>query len=81
VFHRRTEPRNNKVAEDGSHQLQERMEILRVLGLADDYRAQHNSVCPDANFDSIFVTSLAPSGRLLGSWVKHPDLLEAPFTF
>lgn len=46
------------------------MELLRVLGLADEYRAQAEAVSIDANFDSIFVTSLAPAGRLLGSWVS-----------
>jgi FAD-dependent monooxygenase len=45
------------------------MEILRMLGLADDYRAQVDAVGADANFDSIFVTSLSPAGRLLADWV------------
>ena len=45
------------------------MEILIFLGLANNYRAQDGAVGPDSNFDSLFVTSLAPSGRLLGSWV------------
>jgi FAD-dependent monooxygenase len=45
------------------------MEILRMLGLADDYRAQANAVRADANFDSVFVTSLSPEGRLLADWV------------
>ncbi|CEL00428.1 hypothetical protein ASPCAL00030 [Aspergillus calidoustus] len=51
------------------------MEILRVLGLADDYRAQVNAVGADANFDSVFVTSLAPEGRLLADW-KIPSVNE-----
>lgn len=46
------------------------MELLRVLGLADEYRAQMEAVSIDANFDSIFITSLAHAGRLLGSWVS-----------
>lgn len=46
------------------------MELLRVLGLADEYRAQVEAVSIDANFDSIFITSLAHEGRLLGSWVS-----------
>ncbi|KAJ5746824.1 hypothetical protein N7520_012006 [Penicillium odoratum] len=44
------------------------MEILRVLGLADDYRAQPGAVGADANFDSIFITSLESCGHLVGSW-------------
>ncbi|PCG97466.1 Monooxygenase, FAD-binding [Penicillium occitanis (nom. inval.)] len=51
------------------------MELLRVLGLADEYRAQAEAVSIDANFDSIFVTSLAPAGRLLGSW-RIPSVRE-----
>ncbi|KAJ0417538.1 FAD binding domain-containing protein [Aspergillus carlsbadensis] len=51
------------------------MEILRVLGLADDYRAQVDAVGADANFDSIFVTSLAGEGRLLADW-KIPSVNE-----
>jgi FAD-dependent monooxygenase len=47
------------------------MEILRVLGLADDYRSQPGSVSADANFDSIFITSLASKGYLLDSWVSE----------
>jgi 2-polyprenyl-6-methoxyphenol hydroxylase-like FAD-dependent oxidoreductase len=45
------------------------MEILRVLGLVDDYRAQAKAVSSDANFDSIFITSLSGEGRSLGDWV------------
>ncbi|KAJ5175577.1 uncharacterized protein N7482_001454 [Penicillium canariense] len=44
------------------------MEILRFLGLADDYRAQHGAVSVDAHFDSIFITSLKSGGHLVGSW-------------
>ncbi|CEJ62861.1 hypothetical protein PMG11_11346 [Penicillium brasilianum] len=51
------------------------MEILRVLGLADDYRAQGNAVGLDANFDSIFITSLSSEGRLLANW-KIPSVIE-----
>ncbi|KAL2807903.1 FAD binding domain-containing protein [Aspergillus granulosus] len=51
------------------------MEIFRVLGLADDYRAQANAVSADANFDSIFVTSMASEGRLLADW-KIPSVQE-----
>jgi hypothetical protein len=46
------------------------MEILRCLGLAEDLRAQQGAVSADANFDSIFVTSLESGGHLLGSWVS-----------
>ncbi|KAJ5100578.1 hypothetical protein N7456_006630 [Penicillium angulare] len=51
------------------------MEILRVLGLADDYRAQAEAVSPDANFNSIFVTGLSSEGRLLADW-KLPSVNE-----
>ncbi|KAL2831603.1 FAD binding domain-containing protein [Aspergillus pseudoustus] len=51
------------------------MELLRVLGLADDYRAQANAVGADANFDSVFVTSMGPQGRLLADW-KIPSVAE-----
>ncbi|KAJ5263382.1 hypothetical protein N7478_010987 [Penicillium angulare] len=44
------------------------MEILRVLGLADEYRAQAEAVSSDANFNSVFVTSLSGEGRLLADW-------------
>lgn len=47
------------------------MEILRVLGLADDYRAQAEAVSSDANFNSIFVTGLSSEGCLLADWVCH----------
>lgn len=45
------------------------MEIFRVLALADDYRAQPSAVSPDANFNSIFTTSLQAGGHLLATWV------------
>ncbi|KAL2796952.1 FAD binding domain-containing protein [Aspergillus keveii] len=51
------------------------MEILRMLGLAADYRAQANAVSAEANFDSVFVTSLAPEGRLLADW-RIPSVNE-----
>jgi FAD-dependent monooxygenase len=41
------------------------MEILRVLGLVDDYRAQAKAVRSAANLDSIIVISLSGDGRLL----------------
>ncbi|KAI3008885.1 hypothetical protein CBS147346_2320 [Aspergillus niger] len=51
------------------------MEMLRMLGLADDYRAQAKAVTSKANFDSIFVTSLSSEGRLLADW-KIPSVNE-----
>ena len=45
------------------------MELLRYLGLADDYRAQPGTVPDDTGFDTLFVTNLNPTGRLLSSWV------------
>jgi 2-polyprenyl-6-methoxyphenol hydroxylase-like FAD-dependent oxidoreductase len=46
------------------------MEILRMWGLADDYRAQKHSVPDTANFDSIFVDKLAPGGKLIHKFVS-----------
>lgn len=45
------------------------MELLRYLGLADDYRAQPGTVPDDTGFDTLFVTNLNQTGRLLSSWV------------
>lgn len=47
------------------------MEILRVLGLANDYRAQPSAVSLDANFNSIFITNMSSEGQLLADWVCH----------
>ncbi|KAJ5710575.1 hypothetical protein N7488_004731 [Penicillium malachiteum] len=51
------------------------VEILRVLGLADDYRAQADAVSSDANFNSVFVTTLSSEGHLLADW-KLPSVNE-----
>lgn len=48
------------------------MEMLRVLGLADEYRALEGSVGPDDDFDSLFVTKATGNGKLLGAWVSFP---------
>lgn len=45
------------------------MEILRYLGLADDYRAQPGAVPRSERFDTQFVTQINPKGRLLNAWV------------
>ncbi|PYH42624.1 FAD/NAD(P)-binding domain-containing protein [Aspergillus saccharolyticus JOP 1030-1] len=45
------------------------MEILRVLGLADDYRAQEGSVPISTDFDTQFVTRIiGQESKLLGKW-------------
>ncbi|KAJ5105197.1 hypothetical protein NUU61_002544 [Penicillium alfredii] len=44
------------------------MELLRYLGLADDYRVQPDAVNEDVGFDTGFVTQINPKGRLLSSW-------------
>ncbi|RAL10719.1 FAD/NAD(P)-binding domain-containing protein [Aspergillus homomorphus CBS 101889] len=45
------------------------MEILRVMGLADDYRAQEGSVPASTDFDSQFVTRIiGEESKLLGTW-------------
>lgn len=36
---------------------------------SDDYRTQPSAVSPDANFNSIFTTSLQAGGHLLATWV------------
>ncbi|KAJ5934449.1 hypothetical protein N7466_003996 [Penicillium verhagenii] len=51
------------------------MEMLRVLGLANDYRAQTNAVSSDANYNSVFITSLSSEGTLLADW-KLPSVNE-----
>lgn len=47
------------------------MELLRYLGLADDFRAQPGSVPQDVRFESQFVTQINSKGRLLSTWVNH----------
>lgn len=48
--------------------------MLRVLGLADEYRGIEGSVGEDVYFDSLFVTKAMEDGKLLGSWVGIPLL-------
>ena len=45
------------------------MELLRYLGLADDYRAQPGSVSENERFDTQFVTQINSGGKLLSTWV------------
>lgn len=45
------------------------MELLRYLGLADDYRAQPNAVPQSVGFDTQFVTQINSKGKLLSAWV------------
>lgn len=45
------------------------MEILRVLGLANEYRTLEGCVGPDVDFDSFFVTKTTDNGKMLGAWV------------
>lgn len=51
------------------------MEMLRVLGLADEYRALEGSVGPDDDFDSLFVTKATGDGKILGAWVGLSSLV------
>ncbi|KAK9427692.1 FAD binding domain-containing protein [Lipomyces doorenjongii] len=44
------------------------MEILRMWGLADEYRQQEGAVGEDYHFDCIFYTTMAPGGKFLGAW-------------
>jgi 2-polyprenyl-6-methoxyphenol hydroxylase-like FAD-dependent oxidoreductase len=45
------------------------MEILRMWGLADEYRALKGSVPKEANFDSIFYSTAHPGGEIITNWV------------
>lgn len=45
------------------------MEILRMWGLADEYRALKGSVPKEANFDSIFYNTAHPGGEIITNWV------------
>lgn len=45
------------------------MEMLRALGLADEYRGLEGAVGPDDDFDSLFVTKATGDGKFLGAWV------------
>jgi FAD-dependent monooxygenase len=46
------------------------MEILRMWGLADEYRAQKGTVPKEARLDSIFYTTAAPGGKIITKWVS-----------
>lgn len=46
------------------------MEILRMLGLANEYRFQEGSVGQDAPFITHWVSRLDGKGTLIGSWVS-----------
>lgn len=45
------------------------MELLRYLGLANDYRAQPGAVPKAEGFDTQFATQINPKGKLLSTWV------------
>jgi 2-polyprenyl-6-methoxyphenol hydroxylase-like FAD-dependent oxidoreductase len=45
------------------------MEILRMWGLADEYRALKGSVPKEANFDTIFYSTAALGGEIITKWV------------
>jgi FAD-dependent monooxygenase len=49
------------------------MELLRYLGLANDYRAQAGAVPRTERFDSQFVTQINSKGKLLSTWVGVPS--------
>jgi 2-polyprenyl-6-methoxyphenol hydroxylase-like FAD-dependent oxidoreductase len=46
------------------------MEILRMLGIADDMRAQKGAVDGNYSCDSLFYTSCSPGGKVVTSWVR-----------
>ncbi|KAK9246522.1 2,4-dichlorophenol 6-monooxygenase [Lipomyces tetrasporus] len=44
------------------------MEILRMMGIADEMRTQKGAVGGKYRFDTLFYTSCGPTGKLLTSW-------------
>lgn len=52
------------------------MEILRMSGLADEYRAQEGSVGDDAGFITHWVSKLDGKGHLIGAWVSAHRIWE-----
>lgn len=51
------------------------MEILRMWGLADEFRGQDGAVGEEYRFDSIFYTTMAEGGEILTSW-RLPSVKE-----
>ena len=47
------------------------MEIMRMMGIADEYRAQMGSVAGHCDLDSLFYTSCCPGGELMTAWVPE----------
>lgn len=47
------------------------MEIMRMLGIADEYRAQKGAVSGDSPCDSIFYTSCGSGGKVMAAWVRE----------
>jgi hypothetical protein len=45
------------------------MEIFRMLGIADEYRALEGAVGGEHKCDSLFYTSCNPEGKLMTAWV------------
>jgi len=65
--------RNYKMAENGPKMDLTNcrtMEIFRMLGIADEYRAQEGAVGGDYKCDSLFYTSCSPGGKLMAAWVS-----------
>jgi hypothetical protein len=50
------------------------MEIMRMLGIADEYRTQNGAVSGDSYCDSVFYTSCGPRGKVMATWVSIPVL-------
>jgi thioredoxin reductase len=46
------------------------MEIMRMMGIADEYRAQKGAVNGSIPSDSLFYTSCSPEGKLITAWVR-----------
>ena len=52
------------------------MEIMRMMGIADEYRAQKGSVDGSIPSDSLFYTSCSSEGKLITAWVRNPILMH-----
>jgi FAD-dependent monooxygenase len=52
------------------------MEIMRMMGIADEYRSQKGAVDGSIPSDSIFYTSCNSEGKLITAWVRNPILMH-----
>jgi hypothetical protein len=45
------------------------MEIMRMIGISDEYRAQKGAVNVNSPSDSLFYNSCGPAGKVIAAWV------------